>query len=213
VTLSTKAQGLVPAVAAALLLSASPALAGVRSDDRPGPHGVQTTLDPRAHNVLHAHASEMLTEHSAGQNAVQPRAIADPPGQNRVREKLDEIGAWAVPSTSKEKRLASESQQTTIREKLGEIGSWAVPMGEGTTGQHAATSTAARPDDRAGIRGPSAPTALSQLAQISDHGAFNWLDASIGALAALIAMLLATSATLLAFRRRRASQPIGGLSG
>ena len=93
-TLSTNTRGLVSAVAAALLLSASPALAGVRPDDRPGPHGVETTLDPwAADKVLHARASEMLTEHSAGQNAVQPRAIADTPGQNRVLEMLDLAGA------------------------------------------------------------------------------------------------------------------------
>jgi hypothetical protein len=86
------------------------------------------------------------------------------------------------------------------------------PMGENATGQHT-TPTANRPDDRPGIRGPSTPVALPQLGQVSDHGAFNWRDAGIGALGALAAMLIATSATLLARRRRRASQPIGGLSG
>jgi type II secretory pathway pseudopilin PulG len=39
-----------------------------------------------------------------------------------VREKLGEIGAWAVPSTS-----TTSTQQSIIREKLGEIGAWAVP--------------------------------------------------------------------------------------
>jgi hypothetical protein len=39
-----------------------------------------------------------------------------------IREKLGEIGAWAVPSTS-----TASTQQTIIREKLGEIGAWAVP--------------------------------------------------------------------------------------
>jgi hypothetical protein len=140
-----------------------------------------------------------------------PPALGDPPGQNR--EKLGEIGAWAVPSTTKEKPLVSNSQQTSVHERLGEIGAWAVPMGENATGQHPATPSAARPDDRAGIRGPSTPTALRHLAQVSDHGAFNWRDAGIGALTALVAMLLASSATLLALRRRRASQLIGGLSG
>jgi uncharacterized protein (TIGR03382 family) len=40
-----------------------------------------------------------------------------------IREKLGEIGAWAVPSTS----VGQKSQQAIIREKLGEIGAWAVP--------------------------------------------------------------------------------------
>jgi type II secretory pathway pseudopilin PulG len=39
-----------------------------------------------------------------------------------IREKLGEIGAWAVPSTS-----TTSTQQQIIREKLGEIGAWAVP--------------------------------------------------------------------------------------
>jgi len=39
-----------------------------------------------------------------------------------IREKLGEIGAWAVPSTS-----TTSTQQAIIREKLGEIGAWAVP--------------------------------------------------------------------------------------
>jgi type II secretory pathway pseudopilin PulG len=39
-----------------------------------------------------------------------------------IREKLGEIGAWAVPSSS-----TSSTQQPIIREKLGEIGAWAVP--------------------------------------------------------------------------------------
>jgi len=37
-----------------------------------------------------------------------------------IREKLGEIGAWAVPSTS-------TTSTPIIREKLGEIGAWAVP--------------------------------------------------------------------------------------
>jgi hypothetical protein len=41
--LSTKARRLGPALAAALLVSASPALAEVRPDDRAGPNGVEAT--------------------------------------------------------------------------------------------------------------------------------------------------------------------------
>jgi hypothetical protein len=47
-----------------------------------------------------------------------------------IREKLGEIGAWAVPSTS-----STPTHQSIIREKLGEIGAWAVPS----------TSTTSRP--------------------------------------------------------------------
>ena len=42
--------------------------------------------------------------------------------QGIIREKLGEIGAWAVPSAS-----TTSTQQPIIREKLGEIGAWAVP--------------------------------------------------------------------------------------
>ena len=45
--------------------------------------------------------------------------------QTSVREKLGEIGAWAVPSSSLQKPQLL--QQTSVREKLGEIGAWAVP--------------------------------------------------------------------------------------
>jgi hypothetical protein len=45
-----------------------------------------------------------------------------------IREKLGEIGAWAVPSTS-----TTSTQQAIIREKLGEIGAWAVPSTSATS--------------------------------------------------------------------------------
>ena len=45
-----------------------------------------------------------------------------------IREKLGEIGLWAVPSSKvASKPLSGPSQQALIREKLGEIGLWAVP--------------------------------------------------------------------------------------
>jgi hypothetical protein len=47
--------------------------------------------------------------------------------QSSVDEKLGEIGAWAVPSTSHQKPQLL--QQTSVDEKLGEIGAWAVPVG------------------------------------------------------------------------------------
>ena len=57
--------------------------------------------------------SEALNQkYGVGQKSQQPI----------IREKLGEIGAWAVPSTS-----TTSTQQPIIREKLGEIGAWAVP--------------------------------------------------------------------------------------
>ena len=48
--------------------------------------------------------------------------------QALIREKLGEIGLWAVPSSKvASKPLSGPSQQALIREKLGEIGLWAVP--------------------------------------------------------------------------------------
>ena len=44
--------------------------------------------------------------------------------QTSVRERLGEIGAWAVPSLLQKPQLL---QQTSVRERLGEIGAWAVP--------------------------------------------------------------------------------------
>jgi len=44
--------------------------------------------------------------------------------QTSVREKLGEIGAWAVPSSSLQKPQLL--QRTSVHEKLGEIGAWAV---------------------------------------------------------------------------------------
>ena len=144
-----------------------------------------------------------------------PLALGDPPSQSRIRDRLGEIGAWAVPATSKEMPRVSESRQTSVREKLGEIGAWAVssgPMGENATGQHGSRPTVLRPDDRAGIRGPATRTALSQPASIDDHGTFNWRDATIGAAVALGLMLLALSVALVVVRRRRAGHLVGELS-
>jgi hypothetical protein len=45
-----------------------------------------------------------------------------------IREKLGEIGLWAVASPKvASKPLSGPSQRALIREKLGEIGLWAVP--------------------------------------------------------------------------------------
>jgi hypothetical protein len=61
-----------------------------------------------------------------------PVATAGQSQQGTIREKLGEIGAWAVPSPTQltsSKPVTGQSQQAIIREKLGEIGAWAVPSG------------------------------------------------------------------------------------
>jgi hypothetical protein len=112
-----------------------------------------------------------------GPAATPPLAL---PAPNRFSAKLAEIGAWAVPSASSTKPLVSDSQQTSVREKLGETGAWAIPMGENATGQHAPAPSAARPDDRAGIRGPAIPAAPTPTISVA-NGGFDWSSAGIGA--------------------------------
>jgi len=55
------------------------------------------------------------------------------PQQAALRERLEEIGAWAVPSTSKQMPLAHQPGQPTVGEQLREIGAWAVPSTSKTT--------------------------------------------------------------------------------
>jgi hypothetical protein len=55
------------------------------------------------------------------------------PQQAALRVRLEEIGAWAVPSTSKQMPLAHQPGQPTVREQLREIGAWAVPPTSKTT--------------------------------------------------------------------------------
>jgi len=76
-------------------------------------------------------------------------AQARPTGMSQGQ--LQEIGAWAVPSTSKQLPLANQPGQPTVREQLQEIGAWAVP----------ATSTTA--------------------VVASSSGEFDWNNAGIGA--------------------------------
>ena len=55
------------------------------------------------------------------------------PQQAALRVRLEEIGAWAVPSTSKQMPLAHQPRQPTVGEQLREIGAWAVPSTSKTT--------------------------------------------------------------------------------
>jgi len=76
-------------------------------------------------------------------------AQAKPTGMSQGQ--LQEIGAWAVPSTSKQMPLANQPGQPTVREQLQEIGAWAVPS-------------------------TSKPTVVA-----SSSGEFDWNNAGIGA--------------------------------
>ena len=80
-------------------------------------------------------------------------AQAKPTGMSQGQ--LQEIGAWAVPSTSKQMPLANQPGQPTVREQLQEIGAWAVPS-------------------------TSKPTVVA-----SSSGEFDWNNAGIGAAAVL----------------------------
>lgn len=58
-------------------------------------------------------------------------AQARPTGMSQGQ--LQEIGAWAVPTTSKQMPLANQPGRPTVREQLQELGGWAVPSTSKTT--------------------------------------------------------------------------------
>jgi hypothetical protein len=90
----------------------------------------------------------------ASVTAAAAREVRSPSEQPMILGKLGEIGAWAVPSSSKP---ASSSQQAMIRNKLGEIGAWAVPSTHTTP---VATASNGFDWDVAGIGAASAFGAL-----------------------------------------------------
>jgi hypothetical protein len=61
----------------------------------------------------------------AGLVVAVPLATGSDSQQSVIRDKLGEVGAWAVPATPSQEPVYS--QQSTIVDKLGEIGAWAVP--------------------------------------------------------------------------------------
>ena len=111
-----------------------------------------------------------------------------------IREKLGEIGAWAVPSTS-----TTSTQQPIIHEKLGEIGAWAVPSASTTSTQQPIIH------EKLGEIGawavPSTSRTSTPTAVVSSDDGFDWNNAGIGASFVLGAMLLGFAS--LATRRRR----------
>ena len=91
-------------------------------------------------------------------------AQAKPTGMSQGQ--LQEIGAWAVPSTSKQLPLANQPGQPTVREQLQEIGAWAVPS-------------------------TSKPTVVA-----SSSGEFDWNNAGIGAAVVLGLVVFGAGALL-----------------
>jgi hypothetical protein len=75
-------------------------------------------------------------------------------------------------------------------------------MYESTHVEGTATTTATRPDDRSGIRGPGEADARQPVSTIEPVG-FDWTDAGIGAAMAFGLLLLASGAVLVARRHRR----------
>jgi hypothetical protein len=96
-----------------------------------------------------------------------------------------EMGAWAVPSSSTQTEVAGQSQQEIIREKLQEIGAWAVPS---------STQTEVVPKPL-----PAAPT-TTVVASSSDR--FHWNDAGIGA-AFVFGITLVGAGSLMTIRRHQ----------
>jgi hypothetical protein len=82
-----------------------------------------------------------------------------------VNQKLEEIGAWAVPST-----------RTDVNQKLEEIGSWAVPSKQ----------TQSKPLVSEKLSGLNLPTDTTVA---SSGQGFDWNDAGIGAVLALAGIL------------------------
>jgi hypothetical protein len=62
----------------------------------------------------------------AGLVVAVPLATGSQSQQSIIRDKLGEVGAWAVPSTLS-RSPTEHSQQAYLIDKLGEIGAWAVP--------------------------------------------------------------------------------------
>ena len=101
---------------------------------------------------------------------------------------LQEIGAWAVPSSSTQTEVAGQSQQAIIRQKLQEIGAWAVPSSQ---------QTDTKPLVSEKLSGLGLPTTTT-VASGSDG--FDWNDAGIGA-AFVFGITLVGAASLVTIRR------------
>lgn len=70
-----------------------------------------------------------------------------------------------------------------------------------------ASGTALRPDDRPGPRGPGTAVDSRPIVVVDRPNGFDWVDAGVGAAAALGLVLLASGVSLVARRHRKASVP------
>ncbi len=118
-----------------------------------------------------------------------------------IREKLGEIGLWAVPSSKvASKPLSGPSQQALIREKLGEIGLWAVPSSKVASKPLSGPSQQALIREKLGEIGlwavPSKPTARVT----SGSDGFDWNKTGIG-VGLIVGFVLLGLASLLTIRR------------
>lgn len=68
-------------------------------------------------------------------------------------------------------------------------------------------TTAVRPDDRPGARGPGTAVDTRPVVVVEQPSGFDWTDAGIGAGATLGVILLASGLSLVARRHRKASAP------
>ncbi len=118
-----------------------------------------------------------------------------------IREKLGEIGLWAVPSSKvASKPLSGPSQQALIREKLGEIGLWAVPSSKVASKPLSGPSQQALIREKLGEIGlwavPSKPTARVT----SGSDGFDWNNTGIG-VGLIVGFVLLGLASLPTIRR------------
>jgi arginine repressor len=122
------------------------------------------------------------------------------PQQAALRVRLEEIGAWAVPSTSKQMPLAHQPGQPTVGEQLREIGAWAVPS---TSKQMPLAHQPGQPTVGEQLREIGAwavPSTSKTTVVASSSGEFDWNNAGIGA-ALVLGVAVFGAATLLAVRR------------
>jgi len=126
--------------------------------------------------------------------------LAQQAGQPTVREQLQEIGAWAAPSTSKQMPLAHQAGQPTVREQLQEIGAWAAPS---TSKQMPLAHQAGQPTVREQLQEIGAwavPSPSTTTVAASSGGGFDWNNAGIGA-TLFLGLVVFGAATLLTVRR------------
>jgi hypothetical protein len=121
--------------------------------------------------------------------------------QALIRERLGEIGLWALPSTSTVRsKPLSRPSQALIRERLGEIGLWALPSTSTVRSKRLSRPSQALIRERLGEIGlwalPSKPTARAT----SGSDGFDWNNAGLGVGLILGAVLLGL-ASLVTIRR------------